>query len=174
MKADALPRETGFVPALLPTCTLLLLALLSVLPLRIPGYAAVTPAFVVMGLYYWTVYRPDLLAPMAVFLVGMFSDLLSGTPLGVSALALLSVRGAVMPQRRYFVGRLFPFVWMGFTLAAAAALGFQWAIGSIYNGVFLDPRIVALQWVLTVAAFPPVSYLLMRLQRLAALGAADA
>jgi rod shape-determining protein MreD len=79
-----------------------------------------------------------------------------------------------MPQRRYFVGRLFPFVWTGFTLAAAGALGFEWAIGSVYNGVFLDPRAVALQWVLTVAAFPPVSYLLMRLQRLSAIGAVDA
>jgi rod shape-determining protein MreD len=174
MKAEALPRETGFLGGILPTCTLLLLAVIAVVPLRIPGYAAVTPAFVLMGLYYWTVYRPDLMPPLAVFAIGLFADLLTGTPLGVQPLVLLTVRGVVMPQRRYFVGRLFPFVWTGFTLAAAGALGFAWAIGSVYNGVFLDPRAVALQWVLTVAAFPPVSYLLMRLQRLSAIGAVDA
>jgi rod shape-determining protein MreD len=174
MKTDALPRETGFVAGLVPVCTLLLLALVAVMPLRIPGYAAVTPAFVLIGLYYWTVYRPDLLPPTAVFAVGLIADLLSGAPPGVAALVLLTARAVVMPQRRYFVGRLFPFVWMGFTLVAAGALGFQWLIGSIYNGAFLDLRVVALHWVLTVAAFPPVSYLLMRAQRASTMGTADA
>ena len=35
------------------------------LPLHIPGYAALTPAFTLMAVYHWTIYRPDLLPALA-------------------------------------------------------------------------------------------------------------
>ncbi len=148
-----------------PTATLLMLALLSVLPLRFPDYAAVAPLLALAGIYYWTIYRPNLLPPAAVFLCGLVLDLLSGAPLGVAALVFLLTRIVVLPQRRFFVDRLFPFVWGGFTLLAVAAIAFLWLLGSVLTGVMLDMRAAALQWVLTVACFPAVAYLLMRVQR---------
>jgi rod shape-determining protein MreD len=136
-----------------------------VLPLRFPDYAAVAPLLALAGLYYWTIYRPDLLPPGAIFLCGVVLDLLSGAPLGVAALVFLLTRVVVMPQRRFFVDRLFPFVWGGFTLLAAGAIAFLWLLGSVLSGVMLDMRAATLQWVLTVACFPAIAYLLMRVQR---------
>jgi len=158
-------RHDGFAAGLLPIFTMVLLALVTVMPVKIPGYAAVTPLFVLMGAYHWTVYRPDLLPPVALFVLGCVVDLLAGAPLGVSSLVLLVVRTAVMRQRKFFVGRLFPFVWAGFALAAGAAAALQWALGCAINAGLFDPRSALLQWVLSVGAYPVVSWILMRLQR---------
>ena len=165
MRAAAARRREWSPVRLVPTLATLALAVLSVLPLRFPDYAAVAPLLALAGLYYWTIYRPDLLQPPAAFLCGVVLDLLSGAPLGVSALVFLLARAAVLPQRRFFVDRLFPFVWGGFTLLAAAAIAFLWLLGSVLEGAILDMRAAVLQWVLTVACFPAVAYLLMRVQR---------
>ena len=53
----------------------------------------------------------------------------------------------------------------GFTLLSATAIAFLWLLGSVLAGVMLDMRAAALQWVLTVACFPAVAYLLVRVQR---------
>jgi len=158
MRAVLTRRREWPVARFLPTVTILILALLSVLPLRFPDYAAVAPLLALAGLYYWTIYRPELLPPAAVFLCGVVLDLLSGAPLGIAALVFLLTRIVVLPQRRFFVDRLFPFVWGGFTLLAAGAIAFL-------SGVVLDMRAATLQWVLTVASFPAVAYLLVRVQR---------
>jgi rod shape-determining protein MreD len=167
MRAAVTRRRELSVARFVPTFTILTLALLSVLPLRFPDYAAVAPLLALAGLYYWTIYRPELLPPVAAFLCGLVLDLLSGAPLGVAALVFLLTRVVVLPQRRFFVDRLFPFVWGGFTLLAAAVIVFLWLLGSLLSGVLLDMRAVMLQWVLTVACFPAVAYLLMRVQRAA-------
>jgi rod shape-determining protein MreD len=149
----------------IPTLTTIVLLTASVLPLRIPDYAAVAPLLDLVGIYYWTIYRPELLPPVAVFVIGLVFDLLSGGPLGVTPLLLLLSRALVLSQRRFFVNRLFPFVWCGFTLIAALAIAFLWALGSLLEGAMLDMRAAILQWVLTVASFPAAGYLLMRVQR---------
>jgi rod shape-determining protein MreD len=165
MRAAAMRRREWSVARLVPTVTVLVLSFLSVLPLRFPDYAAVAPLLALAGIYYWTIYRPDLLTPAAIFLSGLVLDLLSGAPLGVAALVFLLTRVIVVPQRRFFVDRLFPFLWSGFTLLAAAAVAFLWLLGGALAGVMLDIRAAMLQWVLTVACFPAVAYLLMRVQR---------
>lgn len=149
----------------IPTLTTIILLTASVLPLRVPDYAAVAPLLDLVGIYYWTIYRPELLPPVAVFIIGLVFDLLSGGPLGVTPLLLLLSRALVLSQRRFFVNRLFPFVWCGFTLIAALAIAFLWALGSLLEGAMLDMRAAILQWVLTVASFPAAGYLLMRVQR---------
>ena len=159
-------RRTEWSPALaIPTLSTIVLLSLTVLPLRVPDYAAVAPLLALAAVYYWTIYRPDLLPPLAVFLAGCVFDLFAGAPLGVTSLILLLARTLVLTQRRFFVNRPFPFVWGGFTLLAAIAIATLWLIGSLLDGAILDMRAAALQWVLTVACFPAAGYLLTRVQR---------
>jgi rod shape-determining protein MreD len=165
MRSAEWRRNEWSAGKLIPTLTTLVLLVVAVLPLRVPDYATVTPLFALAGVYYWTIYQPELLPPIVVFACGLVLDLLTGTPLGVSSLLLLLSRTIVVTQRRFFVNRLFPFVWGGFTLLAATAIGFLWLLGSALQGAMLDMRASALQWVLTVASFPAIGYLLMRLQR---------
>jgi rod shape-determining protein MreD len=161
----ALPRVNNGAARLLPVATTLLAAVISVLPLQIPGYAALTPVFTLMAAYHWTIYRPDLLPPLALFGVGLTEDLLAGSPIGINALLLLLTRIAVLHYRRYFVNRNFPFVWTGFTLLTAAAMLGLWILHCVLDLSLLDFRIAVIRAALTVAMFPLASFMLGRAQR---------
>src|SRR6202051_5119536 len=122
LKGSSIPslaRAHSAVARMLPIATTLLAAIIAILPVPVPGYAALTPAFTLMAVYHWTIYRPDLLPSLGLFAVGLAQDMLAGTPIGVGALVLLLARAAVLRYRRYFVNRPFPFVWAGFTLLGA-------------------------------------------------------
>jgi rod shape-determining protein MreD len=156
--------------SLLPVATTVLAMLLSIQPIQIPGYAAVTPAFALMAAYHWTIYRPDLLPAAVIFAIGTIQDLLSGGMIGVTALVLLLARTIVLGQRRHFVDRPFPFVWAGFMLLTAGAMLFLWVLHSLLAAQLLDLRAAVFRAVLTVSFFPAASFLLGRSQR-ALLGA---
>src|SRR5579863_9753559 len=111
----AIQSDIGYPGRLVPFLTTVLFAFLSVLPLNLPGFAVVMPAFALMAVFHWTVYRPDLLPLSAVFVTGLLLDLLNGTPyVGLSALVFLLGRTAVIGQRKFFVNRAFTVVWVGF------------------------------------------------------------
>ena len=67
-----------FTPSLIAVA----LVIVSVLPLHIPSYSPVIPSLALMAVYYWVLHRPDLLPAIAVFLVGILHDILTGGPLG--------------------------------------------------------------------------------------------
>jgi rod shape-determining protein MreD len=161
----ALPRVNNGAARLLPVATTLLAAVISVLPLQIPGYAALTPVFTLMAAYHWTIYRPDLLPPVALFAIGLTEDLLAGSPIGVNALLLLLTRIGVLSYRRYFVNRNFPFVWTGFTLLTTTAMLGLWALHCVIDLSLLDFRNAVIRAALTVAIFPLASFMLGRVQR---------
>jgi rod shape-determining protein MreD len=161
----ALPRVNNGAARLLPVATTLLAAVISVLPVQIPGYAALTPVFTLMAAYHWTIYRPDLLPPVALFGIGLAEDLLAGSPIGVNALLLLLTRIAVLSHRRYFINRNFPFVWTGFTLLAAVAMLGLWGLHCVLDLSLLDFRNAVIRAALTIAMFPLASFMLGRAQR---------
>ncbi|HEV2101056.1 MAG TPA: rod shape-determining protein MreD [Stellaceae bacterium] len=168
---QAVPQAENVLIRLLPVATTAAAALLSIQPVHLPGYAALAPAFTLMAVYHWTIYRPDLLPPFALFLVGAAHDLLAGGQPGVTPLLLLLARAAVLRYRRWFPDRDFPFVWAGFTLLTVAAMAGLWLLDSL-----LEARLVAFRGgifraVLTISLFPVASFLLGRTQR--ALMAAD-
>jgi rod shape-determining protein MreD len=161
----AAPRADSAAARLLPIVTTTLAALLSILPLPIPGYAALTPAFTLMAAYHWTIYRPDLLPPVSLFLIGFAMDLLAGAPLGVSSLLLLLARALVLSFRRFFRNRRFPFVWAGFAILTGLAMPFLWALNSLLDLTLLESRTTVFRAALTVSVFPAASFLLGRIQR---------
>jgi rod shape-determining protein MreD len=163
--APALPGTDNAMSRLLPIATTMLAALLSIEPVHIPGYSALTPAFILMAAYHWTIYRPDLLPPLALFLIGAAYDLLAGAPLGVTPLLLLAARAIVLRQRRHFLNRPFPFVWAGFALLTGAAMPFSWLMHCLLAGALLDLRGTIFRAVLTISVFPLFSFLLGRTQR---------
>lgn len=166
MAPVALQREIGLPGRITPFATTLLFVLVSVVPLQIPGFAAVTPSFALMAVFHWTCYRPDFMPLSAVFTLGVLFDLLNGTPyLGTSALLLLLVRTAVLSQRRRFVNRDFPVLWLGFLVVAAANFALAWALVSLLHGGIAGLRPFLFQAVLTVACYPVGSAFLVRAHR---------
>ncbi len=165
MRGDLIHRVDLGARMAAPMALSILLVFLTVLPVPIPGFAAVTPAMTLIAVYYWTIYRPDLLPAVGVFAIGFLLDAMSGTPLGVSPLVLLGVQFAVGSQRRFFYGATFLVEWWGFMLIAPGALAAAWILSSLYFGAWIPLRPLGFELLLTVALYPLLTGLFGRLNR---------
>jgi rod shape-determining protein MreD len=136
-----------------------------VAPLRLPDYALVAPGMALIALFFWTVHRPDLMRPWHAFAVGLLEDVLSGTPLGVNALILVLVHAAIVAQHKVFRGKPFAVIWSAFALTAPAAALLEAALAFAAARVVVDPLLLLVQLLLTIAVYPPFAWLLGRAQR---------
>jgi rod shape-determining protein MreD len=165
MAATPWLRLDAWARKLLPFAMTVLLVMLSVTPLHVPALGTVAPALSLMAVYYWAIFRPDLLPALAVFAVGLFQDVLGGLPLGVTALALLAVFGVVSSQRRFFLGKSFLVMWWGFMLIAAGVTVAMWLLLSALSGTLIAPGPVVVHFLLTLALFPCFTWLFIRVQQ---------
>lgn len=164
MKTSLWVRMDTWVRQLVPFGVTLVLLLLSTMPTRIPGFAGIAPMLPLMGVYYWAIYRPDLLPAWSAFLVGLLYDIVSGTPLGVNALVMLLAQGTAASQRKFFLGKSFAVTWWSFGLLTAGAVGLAWLLVSMLHGRAIDPAPVMFEYLLTLAIFPLLTWTLARAQ----------
>ncbi|MFO0986910.1 MAG: rod shape-determining protein MreD [Alphaproteobacteria bacterium] len=158
-------RRVRWYTQIAPVATVIAAVLLDLLWIPVPGFNAVAPAFAVMAVYCWAVWRPEYLPYTGVFAAGLLEDLVRGTPLGAGALALLAAQGFVWAQQRLLRSRSFEVMWFGFAVAALLAAAISWAAVAFSYRAVLSPWPGAMQYVLTVAAFPALALLLMRIER---------
>lgn len=150
---------------LAPFAVTVMLMLLGMVPVPVPSYTQVAPALTLISVYYWAIHRPDLMRPGVAFLIGLLQDLLTGGPLGVNALIMVMTQGAVLTQRRVFLASTFALLWFGFAMIMLGAAVVQWLAFSVLNATLL-PFVTALfQALLTMAMFPAVAWLLIRVHR---------
>jgi rod shape-determining protein MreD len=149
-----------------PAITAILFAILEVVPTGIPGFENVTPAFAMMAVFYWSLYRPDLVPVTAVFAVGLLLDILSGGPIGINALIMLGVYGVVLTQRPAFLGKPFFVAWLGFVVIAGVAVFLHWLLSCLLALQLLPIGKAIGQFVLTAVVFPLVAWMLVRVHRL--------
>jgi len=164
VKASVWVRMDTWVRHLIPATATLFLLLLTVVPLRLPAVAEIAPMLPLMGVYYWAIYRPDLLPAWLAFTIGLLADVIAGTPLGVEALVLLLVQGTAARQRRFFLGKSFAVTWWSFGLLAAGATTLDWLLVSLLNGRAIDPSPVLISYLLTLGCFPLLTWALARTQ----------
>lgn len=148
-----------------PSLLTLAIVILSVAPLRVPDYALVAPGLVLIALFYWAVHRPDLLHPWHACVIGLFDDVLSGTPLGINGLVLTLVHWAVTSQHTFFRGKSFAVIWLAFALLAPVAVLLTALLSLVAARAMIDPMVLLVQSLLTIALYPPLAWLLGRAQR---------
>ena len=158
-------RLDQFARRLFPFALTLALLLASLVPLPLPAYASVTPSFLVMAIYFWTLHRPDLMPPYAVFALGLLQDFLTGGVLGISPIVLLALCFATGSQRRFLGGALFVTVWAGFVVNSAGAAILAWGLNALSAGTMFDLRPALFQYLLTVGLYPSMGWVLARAQR---------
>ncbi|WP_135080598.1 rod shape-determining protein MreD [Terasakiella sp. SH-1] len=141
------------------------LILLSVIPTHIPGYGSIVPQLALMGVFHWTVFRPDLFPILAVFSIGILQDALSGAPMGLNTIVYLTVFGVVLGQRRFFLGKTFLVEWLGFSIIAAGAAVQAWLLLSAYHVHLMAPGPVFFQYFMTMGLYPPMAWVMGRWQR---------
>ena len=157
-KLDAWARQ------LTPFGLTVLLLLIGVIPLHVPGFGAVAPVLPLIAVFHWALYRPQLMPAVAVFVIGLLQDALTGTPIGVSAGVFVVVHGVVNTQRRFFFGKSFAIVWLGFALVSTGAFVATWVLVSALYGVVIQPQALFFQALLTLGCFPLLSWALLRWQ----------
>lgn len=151
---------------LAPGAMTVALLLASATPAPLPGFAPTAPALALPAVFYWTIHRPDLLRPWALFVIGLLQDLLAGGPLGVSSLILAATHWILLNQRRLFLAGTFIFMWFGFALTVFCALGAQWLIYVVANAAVLPIQAPVFQALLTLALFPPLAWMFTLVHRI--------
>ncbi|NQV19961.1 MAG: rod shape-determining protein MreD [Rhodospirillales bacterium] len=163
---STLAAMDGIARNLIPALLAISFVLLGALPYQIPLLGPIFPALTLIVVYFWSIYRPELVPPAAVFLIGFFQDILTGAPLGLSSFVLLLVHGVVVNQRRVFMGKPFWVAWMGFAMVAIGTAIGSWIIASIYNGTFMNAGALSIQLVLTISIYPGFSWMFSMIQRI--------
>lgn len=153
--------ETSFgVSSILPFLTILFLIIIMVLPYNIPLIGDIMPFLTMIGVYYWSVFKPELLPTSAVFILGLLQDVLLGSPLGLMPLLLIIVQQFIFFQGRQFLERDFIFNWFVFVMLVIGFGFLSWGIASLYFKVLLDYFGVLGQILLTIAFYPVVTWAL--------------
>lgn len=147
----------------LPVAVTLGLILISVVPSHVPDFVRIGPMLPLISVYYWAVYRPDLLGHGTVFALGLLDDVIAGTPLGAGSLSLLLVHELVVAQHRFFRRRSFTVVWSSFIAVAAGAAFIKWLGVSAIQGAMVSGGASFFSYLMTVALYPLVSWMLVRL-----------
>src|SRR3546814_21094151 len=93
-----------------PFFVTLLLVLLSLLPLRIADLSPIVPALALIGVFFWSVHRPDLMPIWAVFVIRLFPALLHRRVTGPALVGLLTPTAPVVGPRPSFPAASFPLV----------------------------------------------------------------
>lgn len=164
MISATLQRLDKSARQLAPFLSSVILVMLSALPVYIPGYGQVAVDVGLMTVFYWAIYRPDLFPAIAAFVLGLWQDILVGSPIGLHALILLLANWAIVSQRTFFQGKSFAVIWWCFSLVALVASLVSWVIVCGLNVTLVSPVPVLFQAALTVGMFPFMAWFLARAQ----------
>ncbi len=163
MKRPAAVRVVGPVEWILyPALAVIGATIVLATPVEMFGLKLPEPVLPMILAFAWPLVRPSMIAPVALFLTGLFVDLLWGGMLGVWPLSLLAVYGVVLLSRNLLAGQETQvlFVWYGCCPLLAFFL--------IYLIVSLDavnaPSILALlgQLIPTLLLFPVANWMIQR------------
>ncbi len=141
------------------------LLVLSAFPFPFWGLGEIRPAFLLIAVYYWAVFRPQMLSPAGAFAAGLALDLVSAWPLGMNALSLLVVQWVVKSQRNFLLGQNFMVIWFSFALVALLSGILQWAVFSLLELHFMSIRPVLTGILMTAVVYPLIAMPLFRINR---------
>jgi rod shape-determining protein MreD len=147
-----------------PTLQVMGLTFLFALPLRFWGYSLPQPVFALPVVFAWAVIRPAMLGPPAVMMLGLYQDLLWGTPTGFWAVCLLLPYGAVLAARAMLAGQsqLMMWIWYGAACALTLGAGYLFTMLDAQNA----PNWPAIGWqfLATVVLYPFANRLIERFE----------
>ena len=142
----------------IPFVTVLILLLFGLAPTKIPGFSYVVPIYSIIGVYYWSMYKPELFSYGSGFSLGLFEDLLIGLPLGSSSLVILFIQWVIFNQQKLFADDSFVSDWIVFCFISSVALIVKWILIFILSEIsftsFVDLVFV---YLLTIFIYPLIA-----------------
>ncbi|HYZ34329.1 MAG TPA: rod shape-determining protein MreD [Crenalkalicoccus sp.] len=152
-RLDALGR------AAFPSGATALLMALAVLAIGLPG---AVPAAALPCVFFWSVFRPAAMPPLAVFGLGLLQDLLGLAPPGTGVLALLLAHGLAVCWRGALARQSFLLVWLAFCGFAAGVTALGWTLQAALTLRLPAPEPGLVQLALAAGLYPGLAWLLTR------------
>lgn len=142
------------VRATLPVLMTTGLVILGGVDFGLPHFGAIAAPLTLVAIYYWSLFRPDLLPYSMVFLLGILQDILHGAPLGLNALVMVLVSLIIRNQARFLTSQGFVVQWLGFLMVVFADAMLQWFLHSMHAGQILAISHGLLRALLGAAIYP--------------------
>ncbi|APH54770.1 Rod shape-determining protein mreD [Granulibacter bethesdensis] len=165
------PRQTMFrrldhaARSSLPVATTILLLVTLNGPLGLPAQAELPPATMLACVFFWSLFRPRAMPPLAVFLIGVLADLLGQFSIGVSELALLAAQAMALRLRRGLSQQGFMIVWLAYALVASLCTAVIWFMQSLLTLTMMPPGPALLLATLSIGFYPALAVLFTRAHR---------
>jgi len=125
------------------------------LPSPFDGFRLVP--FLMITVYFWAAYRPNILPPLLVFILGLLADIITGAPIGVGAIILVLMNWAISSQRAFLSAQSFPMVWLVFGMVYAVITVLQWLVFGLVQLQWSSITHIMPQYLAGLIAFPFVS-----------------
>ncbi|MCM1323621.1 MAG: rod shape-determining protein MreD [Acetobacter sp.] len=139
---------------LVPILSIITLELLLYIP-RTGGFLnflRLTPFYA--GIYFWQSQRPDAFNMISAFILGIFADVLSSTPLGVNIAAFLFLFLLSGYLSSLFNVKKFSYSWLLFILATFATFLFKALTVSIFYRRLIPLNYLLFEFLLTFTLYP--------------------
>lgn len=139
---------------LVPIASIITLELLLYIP-RSGGFwnfLRLTPFYA--GIYFWQSQRPDAFNMISAFILGIFADVLSNTPLGVNIAAFLFLYILSVYLSSLFNVKKFSYSWLLFFVATLATFLFKAIAVSIFYRRLIPLNFLLFEFSLTFTLYP--------------------
>jgi rod shape-determining protein MreD len=144
---------------------LFILLIMNVIDIPFLGTESGRLSLLLVGIYFWTVYRPSLLPFPLIFALGLMLDFLSGGLIGLYAFCFMVMVIIVKGQRRFLLGQSWPVVWAGFCVAVFVVTAFQFLAYSLSLWSFPPLLGVAFNLIISFLLYPLLLPVMMLLNR---------
>jgi rod shape-determining protein MreD len=139
---------------ILPRLISVLLITLCGVKYNITGFSYLIPSIESLILFYWTIHNPRVVSKSFLIILGIYQDLLTGLPLGLSSLCYIIMNYALLSQRRYFIKSPFNVTWIGFFIFNLFAIILKSMLLMLYYQDFFVPTSMVIYFITTICCYP--------------------
>ncbi len=134
-------------------------------PTRLIEGISIMPTWPLMVIFLWSGLRPYFMPPIAVFVIGLTQDLLTGAPMGVWALSYLVSIAAFRFRGEDGMPRDLPPIVLRFTGTLLLAHVIAYVAGSLLPGQPANIQPLIIEAVASILMFPLLAFLVVRNRR---------
>ena len=142
---------------LVPILSILFLEIFLYCPRSNPfwNFMRLTPFYI--GIYTWISIRHDAFNLISAFILGIFADVLSSTPIGINIMSFFILYLISSRILFYFNIKKFSYSWILFSLASLITLIFKAILLSVFYRKLIPLNTLFIEFALTVALYPIIT-----------------
>ncbi len=110
--------------------------------------------FLLITIYFWALYRPQIMPPLLAFTLGLLADILSGMPIGIGAITLVFLNWLISSQRIFLYAQSFLIIWIIFSVFYTAIIALQWLFYGLISLQWSSISNIIPQLIAGIIAFP--------------------